>query len=354
VGGNPHRGLLLQMRDVGGLHSHRRVVVGFLAAAVAVATVWMLLLGSTGATIASVLAFPVTVAALLVALVEAQAKSVSNDRLLVVARQLARDVRSQEAGALARLMADSGDPEPADVSFAQPTLIYWRADGGDREGTLSEVAGYYRSLVRGRLVVLGEPGAGKRSWRFSWFLTSPQWCWPEPRARLHSHQTLSVGEIQVVCWTSVHVRPSPPTSADSISTPGRRKSSAASSLGRRASLPDAVSRKIRSHPAAVSASRCASVFWSLVLIRPYPTRLMPSVSRKRLSALRCDIVSGHGLCDRVDRGEQDRRRVSHRRSFAGPDDETLCVETGTVLNSSLGQSCTRRPNGWICWANWAR
>ncbi|HSL07040.1 MAG TPA: hypothetical protein VK887_03585 [Pseudonocardiaceae bacterium] len=146
---------------MGGLHSHRRAVVGFLAAAVAVATVWMLLLGSSGATIASVLAFPVTVAALLVALVEAQEKSVSNDRLLVVARQLARDVRSQEAGALARLMADCGDPEPADVSFAQPTLIYWRADGGDREGTLSEVAGYYRSLVRGRLVVLGEPGAGK-------------------------------------------------------------------------------------------------------------------------------------------------------------------------------------------------
>jgi hypothetical protein len=49
----------------------------------------------------------------------------------------------------------------------------------------------------------------------------------------------------------------------------------ASSMGRRASLPDAVSRKIHSHPAAVSASRCASVLWSLVLIRPYPKGSCP-------------------------------------------------------------------------------
>ena len=149
------------MCAVGGLRSHRRVVAGVLAAAVATAAVWMLVLGSRGVMIASVLGFLVAAAGLLVALIEAQARSVSNDRLLAVARQLARDVRSQEAGALARLMADSGDPEPADVSFAQPKLIYWRADGGDQEGTLSEVEEYYRSLVRGRLVVMGEPGAGK-------------------------------------------------------------------------------------------------------------------------------------------------------------------------------------------------
>ncbi|MGH3792692.1 MAG: hypothetical protein ACRDQ9_18240 [Pseudonocardiaceae bacterium] len=51
----------------------------------------------------------------------------------------------------------------ADVSFAQlePAQIQWRADGGDKQGTLNEVAGYYRSLARGRLVIQGEPGAGK-------------------------------------------------------------------------------------------------------------------------------------------------------------------------------------------------
>ena len=146
---------------MGESRSHRRVVVGVLAAAVAAATVLMLALGSSGATIASVLGFPVAVAALLVTLSEARARSVSNDRLLAAARHLAREVRKLEADVLARLMADSGDPEPADVSFAQPALTYWRVDGGDRQGTLSEVEGYYRSLARGRLVVLGEPGAGK-------------------------------------------------------------------------------------------------------------------------------------------------------------------------------------------------
>jgi hypothetical protein len=142
------------------LRSRRRaVVVGVLAAAAV--TVWMLVLGGRGAPIATVLGFPVAVAGLLVALLQAQGKLDGNERLLSAARQLARDVRSQEAGVLARLMADSGDPAPADVSFAQPALIYWRTDGGDRPGTLREVAGYYRSLDRGRLVVLGEPGAGK-------------------------------------------------------------------------------------------------------------------------------------------------------------------------------------------------
>ncbi len=126
------------------------------------ATVWMLeVLGSPAATILSVLGFFVGVAGLLVPLVDARAKPVSDDRLLAAARRLARDVHNREAGVLARLMADSGDPEPADVSFAQPARMYWRADGGDRQGALSEVAGYYRSLKRGRLVVLGEPGAGK-------------------------------------------------------------------------------------------------------------------------------------------------------------------------------------------------
>jgi len=128
---------------------------------VAAVTVSMLMLGPQGLPIAIALGFPVAVAGLVVALFEAQVKSHSKDRLLTAARQLARDVRSQEAGVLDRLMADSGDPEPADLSFTQPTLIYWRTDGGDRQGTLSEVAEYYRSLDRGRLVVVGEPGAGK-------------------------------------------------------------------------------------------------------------------------------------------------------------------------------------------------
>ncbi|MBW0009009.1 MAG: NTPase, partial [Pseudonocardiales bacterium] len=137
------------------------VVVGGLGTAAVAAVVCTLVLGSRGAMIASVLGSLATVASLFVTITGVRARSVTNDRLLDTARQLARKVRSQEAEVLARLVADSGDPEPADVSFTQPALIYWRVDGGDRRGTLSEIKGYYRSLDRGRLVVLGEPGAGK-------------------------------------------------------------------------------------------------------------------------------------------------------------------------------------------------
>jgi hypothetical protein len=146
---------------VGRLRSRRWVVVvGSLFAAVAAATVWRLTQDSE-AHITRMLEFLAAVLGVLGVLVGVRAKSDSKEGLLAAARQLARDVRSEEAAVLARLMADSGDPVPADVSFAQPALIYWRVDGGDRQGTLSEVAGYYQSLGRGRLVVLGEPGAGK-------------------------------------------------------------------------------------------------------------------------------------------------------------------------------------------------
>jgi hypothetical protein len=144
-----------------GLRSHRRVVAGVLAVAVAAVTGSMLLLRPSGATVLGVLGLSVAVAGLLVTVVEAWAKSRSKERLLDVARKLARVVRDQEAGVLARLMANSGDPAPAEVSFAQPALKYWRTDGGDRQGMLSEVKEYFQSLTRGRLIVLGESGAGK-------------------------------------------------------------------------------------------------------------------------------------------------------------------------------------------------
>lgn len=143
--------------------SHRWVTVaGGLAAVVAATTVWRLTQVSA-ADIAKWLGPPLLAAvlSLFTSLFMAWAKSVSDDQLLAIAKQLARDVRDQEAGALARLMADSGDLKPADVSFSPPTPTYWRDDGGNRQRTLRKAAGYYRSLKRGRLVVLGEPGAGK-------------------------------------------------------------------------------------------------------------------------------------------------------------------------------------------------
>ncbi|MGB6163450.1 MAG: hypothetical protein WBF75_12950 [Pseudonocardiaceae bacterium] len=137
-------------------------VAGGLAAVVAAATVWRLT--QVSATDIAKLLGPSLVTAvfgLSAPLIMAWVKSVSDDQLLETAKQLARKVHDQEASALARLMADSGDLKPADVSFAPPTLTYWRDDGGNRQRTLRKAAGYYRSLKRGRLVVLGEPGAGK-------------------------------------------------------------------------------------------------------------------------------------------------------------------------------------------------
>ena len=145
------------------LRPRRRVVpvsVGLIAAGTA-ATVWMLTHGTRGAEIATVLALPVAVAGLLIAWFGSRMGSDSADQLRADACRLARDVRGQEAAVLATLMADSGDPHPAEVSFAQPALTYWRADGGDERGTLSEIKKYYTGLDRGRLVVLGKPGAGK-------------------------------------------------------------------------------------------------------------------------------------------------------------------------------------------------
>ena len=135
--------------------------VGLAAAVVAAVVLWRLKQGAPVAEVMNWLMLLATVAGPLVALVVARSGSDGADQLRLAAQRLARDVRSQEAGVLARLMADTGDPAPADVSFTQPASIHWRRDGGDRSGTLSEVEGYYRSLKHGRLVVLGEPGAGK-------------------------------------------------------------------------------------------------------------------------------------------------------------------------------------------------
>ncbi|MEO7193790.1 MAG: hypothetical protein ABIZ05_03055 [Pseudonocardiaceae bacterium] len=137
------------------------VVVGGLVAVVVVAAVGMLALGSRGMVIVSVVGPLVGIIGLFVTITGQRASSVSNDRLRESAQELARKVRDQEANALARLMADSGDPKPADVSFTQPAPPYSRVDGGDPRGTLREVEKYYRSLGRGRMVVLGAPGAGK-------------------------------------------------------------------------------------------------------------------------------------------------------------------------------------------------
>jgi hypothetical protein len=134
-------------------------------AAVVAGTWWLLTRDTRGAEIATVLALPVAIlslgTAVIAAVVTLRTGAAESDTLLSAARQLAGAVRAQESAALARLVADTGDTRPADVAFTQPGLLYWRSDGGAHRGSLAQIEAFYRGLGRGRLVVLGEAGAGK-------------------------------------------------------------------------------------------------------------------------------------------------------------------------------------------------
>jgi len=156
-----------RVRRVRGAWFERRLC---LAAGVAVVvalvagTWWLLIKDTRGAEIATVLALTVSVLSVLVAvvaLVVGWPVVDESKRLLSAARRLAGEVRKQEENVLVRLLADMGDPRPAEVEFSQPELRYWHIDGGDRQGSLVQIESYYRKLRRGRLVVLGEAGAGK-------------------------------------------------------------------------------------------------------------------------------------------------------------------------------------------------
>jgi len=137
------------------------------AVALAAGTWWLLIRDSTtkGSDIATVLALPVAVLSLLaavVAIVVAVRLSPAEGAALAgAARRLAGDVRAQEEAVLTRLVADTGETRPADVGFVQPGLLHWRTDGGTKRGSLAQIKSYYQGLRRGRLVVLGQAGAGK-------------------------------------------------------------------------------------------------------------------------------------------------------------------------------------------------
>ena len=139
---------------------------GWVAAGLVVAivslTVW-LLRDKSGANTANILALPVAIVSLGVACRGLwPAPPLSR-----VARKLADGVAEERGHARQQALGMSGDARPAEVAFRsplagqEPELVRWRSDGGAEHGTLRDVADYYRSLDRGRLVVLGEPGAGK-------------------------------------------------------------------------------------------------------------------------------------------------------------------------------------------------
>jgi hypothetical protein len=135
-----------------------------LLAALAAATWWLLASGDRGVGVATVLGFPVAVlalAAVVVPLWKRNRSRAEHGALAAEARSLARQVSEREAVEQLKFLADSGKGQAADVEFAQPDLVSWRTDGGERTGSLSGIAGFYRSLQLGRLLILGEAGAGK-------------------------------------------------------------------------------------------------------------------------------------------------------------------------------------------------
>lgn len=131
--------------------------------ALAAVTWWLLSAGTRGADISTVFALVVGLAGVVVAGAgeRRQRRRGGVAEPLDAARRLAGEVFAQEAAALARLTGDRGDTRPANLTFTEPELVYWRTDGGAEHGTLASVGTYYRRLTRGRLVLLGAAGAGK-------------------------------------------------------------------------------------------------------------------------------------------------------------------------------------------------
>ena len=82
---------------------------------------------------------------------------ISAAALATRADELAEVIQRTETARLEQLGVVRG--AGVDVSF--DALVRVRAGGGAEIGTLAEVGRYYRGLRTGRLVVLGEPGAGK-------------------------------------------------------------------------------------------------------------------------------------------------------------------------------------------------
>jgi hypothetical protein len=138
------------------------VIVG-IAVALGTPTAWMLLMGTRGAEIANIFALPATVAGLVVSIIGFQRRPQVYDatQLDTAVQSLLREVTKREGKVLQQLLSDVGHAVPADLRFMQPKFTHWRTDGGNEAGSLRSIGAFYRSLRFGRLVVLGEPGAGK-------------------------------------------------------------------------------------------------------------------------------------------------------------------------------------------------
>ena len=112
---------------------------------------------------ATVTALPVAAAGVVLVLWEKIVPSTASGELGIeeIEAELAAVVLAQAQVARSRLIgADQPGDEAANVRFVKGSGRF-REVGGAGEGDLATVLTYYQSLSPGRLVVLGEPGAGK-------------------------------------------------------------------------------------------------------------------------------------------------------------------------------------------------
>lgn len=105
-------------------------------------TWWLLHKGTGGAGIANVLALPAVLLRTITAVVGLRSRPHVGDLpvLAAQARLVLDRIAAAEAVSLQRLLADTGDPHPADTAFVQSAVVRWRTDGGGESGSLSTIA----------------------------------------------------------------------------------------------------------------------------------------------------------------------------------------------------------------------
>ena len=138
-----------------------KLLVAACVAIVVGPTWWLLATGDQGARVATVIAVPLGFISLAVTVYFSIRARPTEDVLAAEAGMLRRDLAKRVQAEQQKMLADSGSPRPADVGFAPPDVVTWRSDGDQRTGSLSEIAEFYRGLRMGRLLILGEAGAGK-------------------------------------------------------------------------------------------------------------------------------------------------------------------------------------------------
>ena len=143
---------------------------------VAAATAWLLAAGASGVAIATVLAVTVAVLTFAAQLFGVSWASPDSTKLAAEAYKLAGAVADRETDEQNLFLADSAEGKPADIGFVSPEqrswraeleLVVWRSASDEQSGSLNDILGFYRGsdthagIGNGRLVILGDAGAGK-------------------------------------------------------------------------------------------------------------------------------------------------------------------------------------------------